>query len=320
MLQHKGMWTSKRFSTSCVPARGRTALFSFRHNAGLCLALALALSVGNTGCSKSERREGTVQPSQPKNEAKGEQNARQAVPNEVVPDAEVLLAAHVEAAGGLTAIQSIHSIYSEATLNVKAQSLKGKIKSWWKDGRFFIEESVEGVGRTRAGFDGKRYWSDDPISQLRELEGAEAEQYAWASSMFLPAHWKKHFVSAKSIGARKVGSEVLYDVELRTKGGEKLVMSFDKASKLMREQSFEQISAMGKIPLTVRLSDYREVGGYKFPHRQELVTPILNGVQTYDIFKVNPDVNEELFSMPLEHDLVPADPSKQKIAAPGRRK
>lgn len=289
---------------------------------GSALALSLSLGLGVAACSKSERsREGTVKPSEaPAGKARHGKDAPSQAVQEVVPEATELLAAHVEAAGGRAAMDAIHSIYSEAVLDVKAQSLKGEVKSWWKDGRFFIEETIEGVGRTRAGFDGKKYWSDDPISQLRALEGAEAEQYAWASSMFLPAHWQEHFVSAKSIGARKVGEQVYFDVELRTKGGEGLVMSFDNTSKLMREQQFQQISAMGKIPITVRLSDYRVVGGYKFPHRQELVTPILTGVQTYSVFKVNLEVNEELFAMPLEHDVVPADPSQQRIAKPRRGK
>lgn len=286
-------------------------------------SVALACALALAACSKSERSNSTVKPSEKADQdakARGAAPAQEVLKQEVVPKAEELLAAHVEACGGRAAIDAIDSIYTEATLNVKAQSLKGKVKSWWKQGRFFIEESIEGVGRTRAGYDGKRFWSDDPISQLRELEGAEAEQYAWASSMFLPAHWQKHFVSAKSTQARKVGDEVLYDVELRTKSGELLTMSFDKNTKLMREQAFEQISAMGKIPLKVRLTDYRAVGGYKFPHRQALVTPILNGEQVFEVFKVNEPVNEELFAMPLEHDLVPADPKQQEIVPPPRGK
>lgn len=316
------MWTTGElriglhFSVSAIAARKNKGRRSF----GVGVLVAATLAMGGTGCSKTERREGTVKPSEsPAAKAREGQAANQPqIIQEKVPAAEELLAAHVQAAGGRAAMDAIKSIYSEATLDVKAQSLKGQVKSWWKEGRFFIEESIEGVGRTRAGYDGKRYWSDDPISQLRELEGSEAEQYAWASSMFLPAHWKTHFSSAKSLRARKVGAETFYDVELRTKSGEALIMSFDKASKLMREQQFEQISAMGKIPLTVRLSDYRAVGGYKFPHRQELVTPILTAVQTYGVFKVNEPVNEELFAMPLEHDLVPADPKKQEIARPPR--
>lgn len=293
-------------------ARGRT-LRALVFGASISVALA-------SGCSKSERTEGTVKPSDSpagKERAVPGQEGK-VLKEEALPEASVILADHVNAAGGQGAIDAIKSIYTEAALEVKAQSLRGRVKSWWKNGHFFIEETIEGVGRTRAGYDGKKYWSDDPISQLRELQGAEAEQYSWASAMFLPAQWQTYFSSAKTVGAREVQGEVLYDVELVTKGGETITMSFDKATKLMREQKFEQISAMGKIPLTVRLLDYKAVGGYKFPHRQDLVTPILTGQQTYEVFQVNVDVNEELFAMPLEHDLVPADPKQQKIAPPPR--
>lgn len=282
------------------------------------LLLALSVSLSQTGCSKSETSDNTVKP--PAGPGKeGRAGGGGGEVKEPLPEAAQLLAAHVEAAGGEKAIEAISSIYTEATLEVEAQSLKGKVKSWWKGGRFYIEESVEGVGRTRAGYDGEHYWSDDPVSQLRWLRGAEAEQYAWASSMFLPAHWKKHFTSAKTTAARKLDGATYYDVELRTAGGERLLMSFDKQSKLMREQKFEQISAMGKIPITVRLSDYRPVHGYKFPHRQELETPILSGVQVYEAFKVNQEIDESLFSMPTQHEVVPADPKEQKIAKPPRK-
>lgn len=279
------------------------------------LLVTLSISLSHAGCSKSETSDNTVKPSA----GPGKEGRAGVEVKERLPEAAQLLAAHVQAAGGEKAIEAISSIYTEATLDVKAQSLKGKVKSWWKGGRFYIEESVEGVGRTRAGYDGMNYWSDDPVSQLRRLTGAEAEQYAWASSMFLPAHWKKHFQSAKTTAARKINGSTYYDVELRTAGGERLVMSFDKQSKLMREQKFEQISAMGKIPITVRLSDYRAVQGYKFPHRQELETPILSGVQVYDAFKVNEEIDETLFTMPTQHEVVPADPKEQKIAKPPRK-
>ena len=281
----------------------------------------VGLLLGLQGCSKS--KDTPVADSAAPGVQAGEENAASAdeltAQKAKLPTAESLLAKHVEAAGGQAAIDSFKSVYTEGRLEVEAQNLSGKVRSWWKDGRFYIEESIEGVGKTRAGYDGETVWSDDPISQLRELEGAEAEQYAWASCLFLAAQWNKFFERAETVGERESAGRKLYDVQLTTESGIKVQVSFDGETGLMVEQKFDQQSAMGKIPLTVRLSDYRTVAGYKFPHRQETETPILSGVQVYDKIEVNPNVDDALFTMPVDNERVPADPNKQKPARMRRK-
>lgn len=274
-------------------------------------AIALASLLAFIGCKSETKSEAKPQPVATGAGPQINAPARTADARPL-PAAEDILAKHVKAAGGQAVVDGFKSIYSEGTLRVESQNLRGKVKGWWQQGRFYFEESIEGVGTTRAGYDGKRYWSDDPILQLRELTGREAEQYAWASCAFLPAKWRDYFSQAKTVGERDTKAGRVYDVQLQTKGGEKVQLSFDQKSGLMVEQKFEQHSAIASVPLTVRLSDYRVVGGYKLPHHQETETPLLRGVQTIEKMQVNRPVDASRFAFPVDKEWVAADPKLQE--------
>ncbi len=63
-----------------------------------------------------------------------------------LPDAQVVLAQAVEAAGGAAAHESLHSYYLESRMDLPQQGLRGDTKLWWKDGKFHLEVVMQGVG------------------------------------------------------------------------------------------------------------------------------------------------------------------------------
>jgi hypothetical protein len=97
-----------------------------------------------------------------------------------LPDAEGILAKAVEAVGGKEKLASITSFHLTGKLNVSGQNINGELELWWKDGDFYTEQKMIGIGEIRAGKQGKRIWSEDPINGRRELSGLEAEQHTWA--------------------------------------------------------------------------------------------------------------------------------------------
>jgi hypothetical protein len=42
------------------------------------------------------------------------------------------------------------------------------MEMWWKKGgNFYLEQSIEGIGMSRVGYDGTTIWLEDPITGLR---------------------------------------------------------------------------------------------------------------------------------------------------------
>ena len=278
--------------------------------------LALGLLVAAAGCEKdppaSESKpapsgdakgdDGKVDPAE-QDDGKAEAGEAQAdgkspAPDPSLPKAEEILAKATEAAGGAAAFEKVESFYYEGKVEVVGQGLEGATQAWWKNGDFFTEQDMGGVGRVRAGRHGDVIWSQDPVLGLRKIEGLEAEQVTWASSLLLAADWKRHFSKAQTIAEREEGGKKLYDVKLTSDSGGELTMSFDAESGLHVSQEFAQITPMGKMPLSIKLEDYRDVGGIKVAFKQ--VTDASVAVAVLQLTKVdlNVEVSEARFQMP----------------------
>lgn len=215
-----------------------------------------------------------------------------------LPSAEELLARAVEAQGGAAKVEAIQSLHLEGTVSVSGQNIQGDMKLWWKNGDFYSEQTMVGIGTVRAGKSGDVTWSDDPISGLRQLTGVEAEQNAWASSPSLPAQWKRYFETAKTVGERDLDGKKIYDVELVAKSGTKVTLSFDAASGLQVAHAFSQASPLGDTPVQVKLEDYREVDGFKLPYQQVMDISIAKATQTLSVVEFNVPVDTTKFAMP----------------------
>ena len=108
-----------------------------------------------------------------------------------LPEATEVLAKSVEAVGGQGKIDAIKSYYQETALDIPAQGMKAVTRTWWKGGLFYTETEVTNVGVTKIWKTADGLWSHDPVNGLREIEGAEARQHAWANSLVIAADWKK---------------------------------------------------------------------------------------------------------------------------------
>ncbi len=214
------------------------------------------------------------------------------------PDAAELLAASVEAVGGKEKLQSITSFHLEGTIGAPKQGLSGKVETWWKQGDFYMVQTIPGLGINRSGKKGDVIWAEEPINGLRKLEGKEAEQHMWASSLLLTADWQKYFESAETVGERTIDGKKVYDIELVTASGSKLSVTIDADDKMMVEQAFEVVSPMGSMPVTIRSTDYRDVSGMKIPYKQVTDASLMELTQELTLVEVNVEVDEAKFALP----------------------
>lgn len=233
-----------------------------------------------------------------KTDPKATAEAKSAEAAAKLPAATELLDKAVEAQGGRAKFDAITSLYLEGTTEVSAQKIKGDMKLWWKEGDFYIEQQMMGIGTQRAGKQGDVIWTDDPINGLRKLSGSEAEQHAWASSPSLPAHWQRYFDKAETTAEREHHGKKVYDVKLTSKTGANVTLSFDAVSGLQVVQAFKQVTPMGEVPLAVELDDYREVDGIKLPHKQVTDLMVATATQTLTKVEIGAEVDTSKFVMP----------------------
>lgn len=244
-----------------------------------------------------------------------------AEPAAPLPEAAELLRKAVDAVGGKAKLDAIETIHFTGRISIAGQNIGGDLAIWWKDGEFYMETTMVGLGRVRAGKQGDRVWSEDPILGLRTLTGKEAEQAQWQSALFLAADWERYFGNVQTTGERELDGKKVYDVKLTSNSGDEVVMTFDAESGLQVAMELAQASPMGPMPVKMKMEDYRDVDGMKVAFRQ--VTDASLATMTQEVTKIefNSPVDESRFAMPTAPNAgppPPASPAADAKQAPGQ--
>ncbi len=290
----------------------RAALLRTRLAFVLVLASALA-------CTTNETSGSAETPTKHGDDAGPKPSPRDEPAKPAYPAAEALLARHVEVSGGADKIAQFSSLYVESTIDTGAQKLFGTSKLWWKPGKFYLEEQIEGIGPSKMGYDGTTLWMSDPINGLRKVEGREAAGYIQASSTMFPAHeWQTFYSKAETTGSVEVEGKKIWEVLLTSKAGPDVTIGLDADTGLIAFMKTKQLSPMGEMPFEVSSDDYREVLGYKFAYASHAsISGLVDITNVTTKLEPNAPIDESLFAFPSEHARVPADPAAQPpIEAP----
>ncbi len=215
-----------------------------------------------------------------------------------LPEAEALFAANVEAVGGKDKIETIKTFYREDTMTIPAQKITISNKMWWKNGDFYAEAEMPGMGVTKIWKVGEALWSEDPINGLRKIEGKEAEQQMRSNELVLTANWQEYFTSAETKARRLVDDKPVIDVLLTTESGEEVTMSFDEESKLVIEQSFVQDSPQGKIPMKATNDEYKDFDGFMVPVKSTVDMTVAKIEGTVVKFEPNAKIEKGKIKLP----------------------
>lgn len=243
-----------------------------------------------------------AQPAQTDDTAEASQSVNETeepeVSQENLPAAEDVLTKAVEALGGREKIDSVESFYAEAETVIPQQNITSVAKTWWKDGRSYVEQEMPQVGVFKVWTTPEGVWSEDPINGLRKLEGKELAQARWGESLVLVADWEKHFDAAQTKGRRKKDDKTLIDVELTSESGSSLKIAFDEDTGLPLEQSFVQVSPNGNMPLTVYIEEYEEVDGLKREKKTVTDMTLLKATTTMKSFEAGAKVPDKKLQPP----------------------
>jgi hypothetical protein len=280
----------------------------------LCLSVVFALAAcSGTGAPAAKDA--------PKTDTKTEAKAAEAPANQDLPVAEELLKQVVEASGGKDKFDAVKSYAYEFKMEIPGSGMGGTGKAWYKEGDFYLEIAMPGVGTSYAGSKGGKPWTLDPIQGLRSLTGKEADMTLMGSSLNIAADWREYFDDAETTGVEEVGGKKFAEVKLsKRESGAFVTLRIDLADKRVIGRKVLQPSPMGEMPVEETLEDYREQDGMWFSFRQ-IADMKLQKMQTQVTkLELNVPVDESKFAVPGTEPPPETKAGETKAEAPADKK
>jgi len=145
-------------------------------------------------------------------------------------------------------------------------------------------------GDNTAAYDGRSGWIAAPLRPVdvlqlagQELEGAKLDAMMWFPSQLkqLAARWRVGVAST-------IDDKDVDVVQGNTPTGIIVTLYFDQQSGLLTRSMRYTDSPVGKIPVQVDYSDYRDVAGIKVPYKFTMTW--LNGRDTFEMSQVRANV------------------------------
>lgn len=213
--------------------------------------------------------------------------------------AEQILERSIEATGGRQAYGRLTSTVAKGTLEFVEQHLHGTMEFYAKaPNKRLVIMNLENIGQMRQGFDGEVAWIENPMAGLRRLEGAEAAQLRLEADFHRPLKWRQLYRRIELQGKDTVGGRAAYVVRLTPREGKPLTHYYDAETFLLVRQDLVQQSPEGEIAVQAVMSDYRDVGGVKAPHRIEQRMPMGKVIIQFSRIENNVEIEDARFVMP----------------------
>lgn len=161
-------------------------------------------------------------------------------------------------------------------------------------GKFY--EAIEAMGQTfqKKVFDGKKGYQTNMMTGKGDLEGDELEDAKRSANYFPETTYAKDY-TLNLVGIESFSGSDCYVVEVTSKKGNKTTEYYDIASKMKVYSAAEVDTPEGKFTTETEFSEYKEVGGFMFPHK----TTVTSGEQTFEFavssIEVNGKIDTNLF-------------------------
>ena len=219
--------------------------------------------------------------------------------NEDLPTAKQILADHLEAMGGREKMEELKSIQMVGEMEMA--NMKAEITVYQTDkGQFMFHTNFPQIGEIKKGISNGVAWEMDPINGSRIIEGDELKAFEREADIAASLHLDKYFKEMRCEGVETIDGKKCYKVVMTTKQDDKETNFYDAQSKYMVRTLRKQKSAMGDIPVTANLSDYREEDGLVFPHLTKNAFMGIEQIMRVKEIKINGEIDPATFNTPEE--------------------
>ena len=215
--------------------------------------------------------------------------------------AEAVIEASLAAQGGRERMSKLQAIRMTGTVVIKEMGVKGGMSAVSAPPRnALLVIELAGLGKIRQGVSNDVAWEINPATGARVITGEERDHLLRDSTFNADLAWKQLYPKADLAGVVEYTGQQAYKVVLTSPDGDTRTRYFAKDTLLPLGIEKVTPSQMGKMPGEEQLSDWREVGGLKFPHK----TVLKLGPQTLEILvdkvELDPPLDPSTFALPPE--------------------
>ncbi|MBM3907450.1 MAG: DUF4412 domain-containing protein [Gemmatimonadetes bacterium] len=219
---------------------------------------------------------------------------------QALPDGKALLAKHVAAIGGREAMEKHTSLHMTGTFSMAAMGIEGPVHMYRAKPSMMLQQITLGsFGEMTTGFDGTTAWSINPMAGASLLSGEQAAQMKQQADFFSDFPDPAKYTTIETLGLEDFEGRKCYKVKLvRADDKSEAIQFFDAetglAAGMVRTMENPQ---MGKIEITMVMSDYKDQGGVKMPGKMVQRTPQGDVVLTFTSYEWD-KVDAKTFELP----------------------
>lgn len=229
--------------------------------------------------------------------------------NSELATAEAVLEASIAAQGGRERMAKVKAMRQTGTFLIPQMGMKGSMTSLTAAPRnSLLVIELTGVGKIRLGVSGDVAWEVNPLTGARVLAGPERAQQLREATFNGDLVWKELYSKAELAGTAEFAGKPAYKIVLTAPDGDTQTRYIAKDTLLPLGVQMVAKSQMGDVPAEAELSDWREVGGIKYPHRLQRK----EGPQAIEIaidkIDLDPQLDPATFAPPPEIAALPKKP------------
>ncbi len=151
----------------------------------------------------------------------------------------------------------------------------------------------------REGYNGTVAWAENPKEGVHDLTGTEAADARAVADFYEDIELGKVYPHAKMLGLQPADGHQAYVIEAAPSGGYKRWLYFDAETGLrFRTDVFNNALSISPTAV-VRLDEFREIDGIKFPYRVRLQYPTATLIIRFTVIRHNVTVADDQLARPL---------------------
>jgi hypothetical protein len=200
---------------------------------------------------------------------------------------------------GLANAAKIRTVQMTGTISSPAQGMQGRYEAFYKSpNKFLLKVNIQGIGEIQQGFDGKVGWEKNPMTGLRELQGAELAQMRQSAQMGANNDLRKTLRNPKLVGQEKVGNRNAFVITAQSAAGVPIKVYIDVQRYLTLRMDMEIATPQGKLNTATFYEDYRRVDGVMYPFTTRQSTAGIEAVIKTERVRHNVSINDAVFRKP----------------------
>jgi hypothetical protein len=182
--------------------------------------------------------------------------------------ADGVIEASIAAQGGRDKMAKIKSLKLTGTLVIPQMGFKGNLISLTAPPRNSLTTiEISGLGKLAQGVKDDVVWELNPMQGARIVKDNERVMQLREATFNADLVWKELYPKAEHGGVVDFNGTQAYKITMTAKEGDTQIRYIAKDTLLPIGMQMTAETQMGKVPVEMAISDYREVNGIKYPHK-----------------------------------------------------